>query len=127
MFTTTSGKKKTITATTAASSDRGNQRVREKTKEDEWERYKRPLLTTGAIALLSSLVSYNLRHTNAFKISYAVSCVTIGPAMVLYAMPSREQISNDSGRDGRDVGSMVIVNEGNLNAMRAIRASMEKK
>jgi len=58
---------------------------------DEWAPLKRPLLFLGAVSLFASIVSYRKKQTNLFKMSYASTCVTLGPATVLFALPERDE------------------------------------
>jgi len=37
------------------------------------------------------VVSYRKKRTNLFKMSYASTCVTLGPATVLFALPERDE------------------------------------
>ena len=60
-------------------------------KTDEWAPLKRPLLFLGVVSLVASVVSYRKKRTNLFKMSYASTCVTLGPATVLFALPERDE------------------------------------
>ena len=59
--------------------------------DDEWAPLKRPLLFLGVVSLVASVVSYRKKRTNLFKMSYASTCVTLGPATVLFALPERDE------------------------------------
>jgi len=59
--------------------------------DDEWAPLKRPLLFLGVVSLVASVVSYRTKRTNLFKMSYASTCVTLGPATVLFALPERDE------------------------------------
>ena len=60
-------------------------------RTDEWAPLKRPLLFLGVVSLVASVVSYRKKRTNLFKMSYASTCVTLGPATVLFALPERDE------------------------------------
>ena len=60
-------------------------------RRDEWAPLKRPLLFLGVVSLFASVVSYRKKRTNLFKMSYASTCVTLGPATVLFALPERDE------------------------------------
>jgi len=60
-------------------------------RDDEWAPLKRPLLFLGVVSLVASVVSYRKKRTNLFKMSYASTCVTLGPATVLFALPERDE------------------------------------
>jgi hypothetical protein len=60
-------------------------------RRDEWAPLKRPLLFLGVVSFFASVVSYRKKRTNLFKMSYASACVTLGPAMVLFALPERDE------------------------------------
>jgi hypothetical protein len=60
-------------------------------RRDEWTPLKRPLLFLGVVSLVASVVSYRKKRTNLFKMSYASTCVTLGPATVLFALPERDE------------------------------------
>ena len=54
--------------------------------------FKFCLLVAGSAAAAATQLAYRRKATNPFKAAYATTWLTLGPAVILYASPDREDL-----------------------------------
>lgn len=82
-------------------------------------------LVAGSAAALATHASYRAKATRAFKAFYAATWLTLGPAVILYAQPDRDDLEKRlrASRGAVHLPS-AEVREAQL---RALRGTVEKE
>ena len=86
---------------------------------------KLPLLLAGVACALGTYAAWRAKATNAFKASYALAWLTLGPAAILYAQPDRDELEKTLRAKNAWGVVSAEAREAQMRAMRGVAAGGE--